>query len=207
EFDSVVIVGPSHREYFHGITVFPGDAYRTPLGDVAIDIALREELLKHSKEITLSQLGHRSEHAIEVQLPFLQKVLRKFSFLPIVIGDQRRANCEALADALAKSIGTRNVLLVASSDLSHYHTHDEAVRLDRRVMKEVESFNPDGLMDRLERQEVEACGGGPMVSVMKAAQYLGANRSSVLQYCTSGDITGERDAVVGYLSVALVKVN
>jgi len=201
-FDSVVIVGPSHRELFDALSVFPGDAYRTPLGDVQIDAGLREELVQQSDEIVLSQRGHKSEHAIEVQLPFLQKVLRKFKFLPIVMGNQQRKYCEILSEALAKAVEKKNVLLIASSDLSHYHPHDYAVQLDRRVVEDVEAFDADGLLRRLERQEVEACGGGPMVAVMKTAQKLGANRSHVLQYCTSGDITGEKQAVVGYLSVA-----
>ncbi|HXG37877.1 MAG TPA: AmmeMemoRadiSam system protein B [Bacteroidota bacterium] len=206
-FDTVVVVGPSHREYFRGISVFSGDAYRTPLGDVPIDMKLREELVAQSEAIVMSHVGHRAEHSVEVQLPFLQKVLRNFTFLPIVMGDQRREYCDILADALAATLKNRNALLIASSDLSHYHPHDVALQLDKRVIQEVEAYNPDGLMEKLERDEVEACGGGPMVAVMKAAKMLGSNRSYILHHCTSGDITGEKDAVVGYLSVALAKVN
>lgn len=206
-FDSVVIVGPSHREYFDGISIYPGDAYRTPLGNIQVDTSLRDVLLKTSEKIVSSNLGHRTEHAIEVQLPFLQKTLHHFIFLPVIMGNQRKDYCQLLTDALVKAIAHKNVLLIASSDLSHYHPHDFAVGLDRKVIEHVESFNAEGLMDCLERQEVEACGGGPMVVVMKTAQHLGANRSTVLQYCTSGDITGERDAVVGYCSAAFTGVN
>jgi len=207
QFDTVIVVAPSHKEYFHGISVFPGDAYRTPLGDVPVDSSLREELLKHSKDVVLSFEGHKTEHAIEVQLPFLQKVQKHIKFLPLVMGDQRRAHCDALSRALVSTIGSRNVLLIASSDLSHYHPQNEAVQLDRKVVEDVESFHPDHLMDRLERHEVEACGGGPMVVVMKTAQALGANRSHILQYCTSGDISGEKDSVVGYLTAVLTGVH
>jgi AmmeMemoRadiSam system protein B len=206
-FDVVVIVGPSHREYFRGISVYSGDAYRTPLGDVPIDTKLREELAAQSEAIVQSTIGHRAEHSVEVQLPFLQKVFGQLSFLPIVMGDQRREYCDILAEALATTLKNRNALLIASSDLSHYHPHDVAVQLDKRVLQEVEAFNPDGLMEKLERDEVEACGGGPMVAVMKAAKALGANRSFILHHCTSGDVTGEKDAVVGYLSATLAKVN
>lgn len=206
-FDTVVVVGPSHREYFRGISVYNGDAFRTPLGDVPIDTVLRDELVAQSEAIVASQVGHRAEHSVEVQLPFLQKVLRKFTFLPIVMGDQRREYCDILADALAATLKNRNALLIASSDLSHYHPHDIAVRLDARVIHEVEAYNPDGLMEKLERDEVEACGGGPMVAVMKAAKALGSNRSYILHHCTSGDITGEKEAVVGYFSVALANLS
>ncbi|MCI0706878.1 MAG: AmmeMemoRadiSam system protein B [Ignavibacteriae bacterium] len=201
-FDSVVVVGPSHREYFPGMTVFPGEAYRTPLGDVLVDTELRDELLKHSKEIVLSDAGHRKEHAIEVQLPFLQHVQHNAKFLPVVMGDQRRSVCDALSDALTECIGNRNVLLVASSDLSHYHHHEEAVKLDSKILDDIESFNPDRLLDKLERHDAEACGGGPMVAVMKTARRLGATTSHVIQYCTSGDISGEKGSVVGYLAAA-----
>jgi AmmeMemoRadiSam system protein B len=203
QFDTVVVVGPSHREYFRGVSVYGGDAYRTPLGDVPIDAELRNELVAQSDAITISSVGHRAEHSVEVQVPFLQKVMRDFLFLPIVMGDQRRALCDTLAQALASALRGRNALLIASSDLSHYHPHDLAVQLDQRVIREIEAQNPDNLMKKLETNEVEACGGGPIVAVMKAAKALGADRAHILHHCTSGDITGEKDAVVGYLSAAL----
>ncbi len=207
KFDSIIIVGPSHREYFDGISIFPGDAYRTPLGDARVDEAIRTELIKECSAIELSHAGHRSEHAIEVQLPFLQKLFGTVTFVPIVMGDQRREYCVMLAEAIAKVATQKRILLIASSDLSHYHPYDSAVVLDRKVIREVEDFAADNLMQKLETQEVEACGGGPMVSVMHAARLLGAKQSHVLYYCNSGDVTGEKDAVVGYLSAALTRVN
>ncbi|MEK6756312.1 MAG: AmmeMemoRadiSam system protein B [Bacteroidota bacterium] len=206
-YDSVVIVGPSHREFFNGASIYPGDSYRTPLGDVPIHEELRDELAKESGIVMLSEAGHRAEHCLEVQLPFLQRVLGEFSIVPIIIGNQRRESCLALGNALAKAAKGRNVLLVASSDLSHYHPYDEAVSLDRRVIAFVEALDENTLLEQLEEERIEACGGGSVVAIMRAAKLLGANRSQALFYCNSGDITGDKDAVVGYLSAAFLQAN
>ncbi|HAL56157.1 MAG TPA: AmmeMemoRadiSam system protein B [Bacteroidetes bacterium] len=207
KYDAVVVVGPSHREYFSGISIYPGDGFLTPLGEVPIHHEIREALIGQTKFLKLSELGHRGEHSIEVQLPFLQKSLGAFSFVPVVIGNQRREYCLALGEALARVGRERNLLLVASSDLSHYHPYDEAVGLDRKVVEQIRAFDQDALMTLLEREQVEACGGGPVVAVMHASKALGANNAQPLHYCNSGDITGEKDAVVGYLSAALTQLN
>jgi len=206
-YDAVILVGPSHREFFTGASIYPGDSYRTPLGDVPVHKEMRDELVKEGGTIMLSDAGHRGEHCLEVQLPFLQRVLGEFSIVPIIIGNQRREFCLALGNALAKAASRRNVLLVASSDLSHYHPYDEAVKLDRQVIGLVEALDEKTMMDQIEEERIEACGGGPVVSVMHAAKLLGANRSQVLFYCNSGDVTGDKDAVVGYLSAAFLQVN
>jgi AmmeMemoRadiSam system protein B len=206
-YDAVILVGPSHREFFTGASIYPGDSYRTPLGDVPVHKEMRDELVKEGGTIMLSDAGHRGEHCLEVQLPFLQRVLGKFSIVPIIIGNQRREFCLALGNTLAKVASRRNVLLVASSDLSHYHPYDEAVKLDRQVIGFVEALDEKTMMDQIEEERIEACGGGPVVSVMHAAKLLGANRSQALFYCNSGDITGDKDAVVGYLSAAFLQVN
>lgn len=202
--DTVVIISPSHREYFKGISVYSGSAYRTPLGVLPVDEALRSELTKDG-EIVSSLAGHREEHAVEVQLPFLQRVLKEFRILPIVMGDQRREFCMFLGDKLASVLEGKNFFLVASSDLSHYYPYDVACRLDRIVIDQVKEFDAEGLLEDLETQRAEACGGGPMVAMLLAAKKLGANTTKILHYCNSGDVTGDRDGVVGYLSAAVVR--
>ncbi|MEX2116253.1 MAG: AmmeMemoRadiSam system protein B, partial [Bacteroidota bacterium] len=132
-------------------------------------------------------------------------VLGKTSFVPVVMGDQSRETCLVLEQALRSACKDRNVLLVASSDLSHYHPYKEAAELDRKVIDVVERFLPEELLRMLEDEEVEACGGGPMVAVMLASRSLGATKSKALAYCNSGDVTGERDAVVGYCSAVLIQ--
>ncbi len=204
-FDTVIVIGPSHQEYFQGVSVYPGDSFRTPLGDVPINDAVRSKLVGQEKRIFLSAAGHRGEHSVEVQLPFLQRVLGSFSFVPVVMGDQTLELCERLAEAIVSAAQAGNVLLVASSDLSHYHPYDEAKALDERVIELVEMYEPLQLMDRLGHRELEACGGGPIVAVMLAAKKLGANAARVIHYCNSGDMSGDKSAVVGYLSALLTK--
>jgi AmmeMemoRadiSam system protein B len=203
-YDCVIAVGPSHREYFDGVSIYPGDAYETPLGIIPIHKEIRDELLKWNNSIVALDAGHRSEHSIEVQLPFLQRVLGDFSFVPIVMGDQRRQLCDELAQAIVQVATNRNILLVASSDLSHYHPYDEAVMLDHRVISELEKFNSETFINKMEIRSFEACGGGPIAVVMNAAQQLGANKAEVLYYCNSGDITGDKSGVVGYLAAAFI---
>ncbi|MBM2841718.1 MAG: hypothetical protein HW412_2246 [Bacteroidetes bacterium] len=202
KYSSVVIVSPSHREYFDGISVFPGHSYVTPLGVVPVDEELRERLLKQCSEVTASYAGHGPEHAIEVQLPFLQYVLGEFRFLPIVIGDQKRENCFALGDALAEVLADENALIIASTDLSHYHPSSVANNLDAIVIDDVKKFDYEGLMNDLEFQKTEACGGGPTVAVMLALWRLGVRKIAVLHHCNSGDVTGDSSQVVGYLAAA-----
>jgi len=206
-YEAVLMVGPSHRESFDGVSIYPGDAYRSPLGDVPIHTEIRAALAAQSPVFVLSNVGHRSEHCLEVQLPFLQKVLGEFSFVPMIVGNQSKEICLSLGTAIAEVARGKNILLVASSDLSHYHPYNTAVSLDRRVIDQVESFDELALMEQIETERVEACGGGPVVSVMHAAKLLGANRSQALFYCNSGDITGDKSAVVGYLSAVFLQVH
>lgn len=206
-YDSVVMIGPSHREFFEGASIYPGDAYRTPLGDVSIDVELRDALLEHSPELELSEAGHRGEHCLEVQLPFLQRALGAFSFVPIIIGNQKKETCMSLGNAIAEASKGKNVLVVASSDLSHYHPYNTAVDLDRRVIDRVEEFDEQALMTQLENERAEACGGGSVVAAMHATKLMGADRSRVLFYCNSGDTSGDKSAVVGYLSAAFLQAD
>lgn len=203
---TVVIVSPSHREYFPGISVFDGPAYRTPLGELSVNGAMRDALVRNDAYITASSDGHRTEHAIEVQLPFLQSVLATTpSILPIVMGDQRRELCEHLGRRLASVLARTDSIMVASTDLSHYHPYADAEALDREAIRSIESFDDQRLMDDLEAERVEACGGGPTVAVLIAARLLGARRVEILDHCNSGDTSGDRRSVVGYLSAAITR--
>ena len=203
-YSTVVIVSPSHREYFNGVSVFPGEFYATPLGDVQINSELRDELLRECPLVQASDAGHHDEHAIEVQLPFLQEVLRNFTILPVVMGDQRRDMCLELAGGLARIAQDENVLFIASTDLSHYHSSEIAEQLDAVMIEDVRAFDWDRLMQDLDAHRTEACGGGPTVAVMAALSDLGVTRMEILNHCNSGDVTGDRDRVVGYLAAAAV---
>ncbi|MGO9011969.1 MAG: AmmeMemoRadiSam system protein B [Bryobacteraceae bacterium] len=213
KFDRVVVIAPSHYEAFSFSSVFDGAAYATPFGQVPVDQAFAAKLAKmgtSSFPIKLSGVGHtpspdRPEHSIEVQLPFLQRVLGQFELVPIIMGDQSYDACRTLGVALAKLVAGTNTLIVASSDLSHYHTYDEAERIDHKTLKAIGEYDYLDLSRNLDLRVWEACGGGPIVAAMIAAERLGANQARILHYANTGDVTGDRSRVVGYGAVALVK--
>ena len=208
KFDVVVVISPSHVYPFSGSSVYNGSAYETPLGRIEVDKKLTKEISSVNQEVYLSDNGHsisgmRGEHSLEVELPFLQIVLGDFKLVPIVMGDQDFQSCEALGKVLSKALKGRKALIVASTDLSHYHPYDEAVRLDRIILDRVGSYDYKGLYDDLRADRCEACGGGPVIAAMIAAQNLGADQSRVLHYANSGDVTGDKSGVVGYMSAVL----
>jgi AmmeMemoRadiSam system protein B len=177
-------------------------AYWTPLGEVPLAQELVAEL---DKRLGLSRVKRDEEHSLEIQLPFLQVALSDaFQLLPVMLNDQSQDACYALADALVKVLRERNVLLVASTDLSHFYDAETAARFDGAVTERIGAFDPQGLLDVLAAGRGHACGGGPTAAVMLAARALGADLATVLKYGTSGDITGDYGSVVGYGSAALI---
>ena len=204
---SAVLVGPSHRLAFDGVAVAAHGAFETPLGVAPIDEELAERLLSHSSRIFDDPRAHRSEHSLEMQLPFLQHLVPSLRIVPALMGSQTREEVDLLAGALASALEGREALLIASSDLSHYHPAPVANEIDAAVVEDVGRLDPDRLMDRLEGFRGHACGGGPMVAVMKAARRRGADRASILRYGDSGDVAGgDKTQVVGYLAAALTAV-
>ncbi len=204
-YDIVVIVAPSHRAYFKGASIYPRGGFRTPLGVVPVAEAIVDELLDKSPITNSLPEAHAQEHSLEIQLPFLQVVLKDFKLVPIVMGEQDRATCEELARVIAAVIKGKNALIIASTDLSHFHTYDEAKALDKVVLDRVNAFDAQALSRDLGQGRCEACGGGPIVVVMLAARALGADKGEVLHYANSGDVTGDRGSVVGYMAAALYK--
>ncbi|OGB60329.1 MAG: AmmeMemoRadiSam system protein B [Caldithrix sp. RBG_13_44_9] len=141
-----------------------------------------------------------------MQLPFLQKTIGEFTLIPIIIADQTWKNVENLANALAKVLVDKNVLIVASSDLSHYHSYDTAYKMDKSLTSYFESFDYQKLLEKCEQHKIEACGYGPIAVMMQTCKLLGYTKSKVLKYSTSGDVPiGEKSQVVGYLSGVVYK--
>jgi AmmeMemoRadiSam system protein B len=201
---SVVLVGPSHRAAFDGVALHARGGWDTPLGLAPIDEELAQALLDADPVVFDDPDVHREEHSLEMQMPFLQRILPGLRIVPMLMGTQSREEVISLAEALAKALAGRGALLVASSDLSHYQPAAVANRTDAEVVGQVGRFDEEALMARLEKHHNVACGGGPVVAVMRAARALGADRATVLKYGDSGDV-GERDKghVVGYMSAAL----
>lgn len=206
----VVVIAPSHYEAFPFVSAYDGDVYRTPLGDVPVDKEFIRKLIKATPVVQVSGRGHGlgrrgGEHAIEVELPFLQRVLGKFQLVPLVIGDQDFERERALGLALAQLIQGSDTVLVASSDLSHYHPQQEAARMDHRMLEALEHWDYRALSSNYQAGVWEACGGGPIITTMIAAEKMGANRAQVLKYATSGDTGGDQGRVVGYTAVSFTR--
>ena len=202
-FDLAVLVGPSHFVGFEGVAVYRDGAFETPLGLVPVDEDAAAALMRSTSVVHEDDSAHAREHSLEMQLPFLQRVAPGVPILPLVMGYQTEATVNALAAGLAATLRDRPVLLVASSDLSHYHPANVAARLDRVVLDLVSAFDTDRLQAALDAEPEHACGGGPVVAVMRAARQLGATDSRILQYADSGDVSGDKSSVVGYVAAAI----
>lgn len=203
DYKNVVVIAPSHREYFNGVSILPAQHYNTPLGNVKINRELCYRIAEMEDSINVSWDGHREEHSLEVQLPFLQRTLGEFELIPIVMGDQIYDYSFNLGEAIAKLVRHENALVVASTDLSHYYPASEAEKMDKKIINKIKAFDYDGFWDEIEGKNSEACGAGAVLACMTAARKLGANKSEIMLYQHSGNITGDHSAVVGYLSALL----
>ena len=208
DYEVIVLVGPSHFVAFEGVALYPEGAFESPLGAAPID-ARGSAALAAAPIVQALPAAHRREHSLEMQLPFVRRVFGDTPIVPLLMGYQRRRTIEELAAALADAFRDRRALLVASTDLSHYFDARTAASLDGRVQECVAALAPDRLLDVFEeypeheRGRYVACGGGPAISVMMAAQALGARNARVLKYAHSGEISGDYDGVVGYLAAAI----
>jgi MEMO1 family protein len=204
DIKTVIVISPSHSEYFPGVCVYEGDAYETPFGEIEVDKEKAGKLCEESRIIFKGVQGHRKEHALEVQLPFLQSVIKDFKIVPIVIGDQGKMFVDELAKKLSE-VYDDDTLIVASSDLSHFHDSLTANQLDSIIEKRINNFDFEKLQKDLDLHNCEACGGGPIVAMMKAASLVNVKHSEVLVRSDSGDVTGDKSEVVGSLSAVIYK--
>ncbi|MFB3813990.1 MAG: AmmeMemoRadiSam system protein B [Terriglobales bacterium] len=208
KYTRVVVLAPSHHDAFEFASVYDGDYYSTPLGRIPVDKDFARRLAAFGPAMKLSSRAHTDskEHSLEVQLPFLQRVLGDLKLVPVIMGTQDYDSSRSLGVALARLIQNNDALIVASSDLSHFHPYDEAVKLDRKTLNALTGWDYFSASRNFERRVWEACGGGPVVAAMIAAERLGANDVRLLKYANSGDVTADRLRVVGYGSLAVVRV-
>ncbi len=204
-FDRVLILAPSHRYRVRGVSVFKGRAYATPLGQVPLDQKISDRL-RGQRGFGYAWPMHQHEHSLEIELPFLQVALGKFKLIPGVMGDSSLFLARIAAEGVLAAVGRQRVLLIASSDLSHFYPEKQAHALDRVLIKHVKALDVFGLARALAARECFACGAGPILTVMIAARKLGANRVKILKYATSADTGAGRDRVVGYLAAALYRL-
>jgi len=205
-FDSIVLLGPCHRGG-EGLAVIASGAIETPLGTVRIDENIAAALVNADPDIHASVEPHVNEHSVEVQFPFLQRFLPHVPVTPVLMGFQTPQTIAVAARGIERVLSgsNRRVLLIASSDLSHYEPRTLASQLDAQVVKCLESFDVGGLERLMSVNPHHACGGGPMISVLTAARAMGASAAHVLAYGDSGDVNGDLEGVVGYVSAAFTR--
>ncbi len=200
-----VILCPNHTGRGEPLAIMSTGAWRTPLGDVPVDEELASDLKGRFSLLAEDEAAHRFEHALEVQLPFLQVLHPNFRFVPIAVGSSHYEVLSALGIAIASAIrdAGEEILVIASSDMNHYESDSVTRVKDRRAIDQILELNPRGLYDVVREEKISMCGYGPTVAMLTAALRLGAQKAELLQYATSGDVSGDRDKVVGYAGMAV----
>ncbi len=203
--DIYVIMGPNHTGYGENVSISNEKSWATPLGEIAIDDEFRTVLLESSDIFIGNDDAHRFEHSIEVQLPFLQFINSNFSFVPIVFGRVDFETCKEIAKIILDAINKLNkkVVIVASSDMTHYEPHDKAKRKDYQVIEKILDLDSEKVWDTVKSERISMCGLIPVVIMIDICKSLGAENAELIKYETSGDVTGDKSSVVGYGGVVI----
>lgn len=195
-----LIMCPNHTGMGRPLAIMSEGEWQTPLGEVPIDTAFAAALKRHCPLLEEDSTAHRNEHAAEVELPFLQATQRNLRFVPIALGTGQFELLEILGNAIGDAVGecASRVLMVASSDMNHYES-DAVTRIkDHKAIAPILALDPRGLYNVVTQEQVSMCGFGPAVAMLTAAKKLGAKSAELVKYATSGDVSGDRDLVVGY---------
>ena len=204
--DTVVILGPNHRGYGSPLATAQEGFWRTPIGDVEVDSEIANAIVHESHIVDIDNLAHLEEHSIEVQLPFLQYLYgSKFKFVPICFQMQDLDSAVEVGKVLAAVLASENAVVIASSDMTHYEPQRNAVAKDTVALEAAEAMDEKRFHSSIEKQNVSACGYGPIAALIAAVKGLGAKEGELLCYKTSGDITGDYSSVVGYAALCFKK--
>jgi len=203
--ETAMLLGVNHRGAGSPLALSPDDGWMTPLGISPVDAALGQRLRELAPQAVPDAGAHAAEHSIEVQAPFVQYLFGELPILPILIGHLSDDEVMLLGRALAALAKERDLLIIASTDFSHYVSQETAFRLDRAALDAIAAVQPAALIDTVRRRDISMCGVLPVTALLAAAQALGARSASVLHYHTSGDVTGDRQAVVGYGAAAIFR--
>ena len=204
-----VVLCPNHTGMGRALAVMSEGSWQTPLGEVPVDAQLAESLKERFPALQEDPAAHRAEHAAEVELPFLQLRQPNLRFLPIALGTAQFEVLAGLGTALAEVIASQEapVLIVASSDMNHYESDAVTRAKDHRAIERILTLDARGLFDVVTQQDISMCGFGPAVAMLTAARRLGAKSADLVKYATSGDVSGDRDMVVGYAGVVVTYKN
>jgi hypothetical protein len=203
--DRIVVIGPNHRGVGHSAAVFPSGSWSTPLGEALVAGDVAQRLLVDCPGLSADTAAHRFEHSLEVQVPFLQYLNPHAAIVPICLGHLSLVDLLAMGKALGGSLARlgQEVLLVASSDMTHYESAEAARSKDRLALDRVLALDPEGLYRTVCEKRISMCGFMPTVLMLAAAMELGATTASLVRYGNSGDVTGDLSEVVGYAGVVV----
>jgi len=202
----IVIFSPNHTGRGSALAVMNEGVWRTPMGDVEIDAQTANQILSESRVIDVDERAHAYEHSIELQLPFLQYLYGSaFKFVPICFLMQDLESSREVGQATAKALSGKNALVIASTDMTHYEPHERAEKKDKMAINAAVKMDEEQYYSTVESYSISTCGYGPTIAAITAAKALGTKKAQLLCYKTSGDITGDFSAVVGYASIAFIK--
>ncbi len=202
--NKIILIGPSHHVRFKGASVFTKGSFKTPLGNIKIDEKLANSLLNDDADVKFFPYAFEKEHSIEVQLPFLQMTVKDFTIIPILISTPTRQTLEHLISSLSKIID-ENTLIIASTDLSHYHDYQTAKEMDGKIISSIQRLSTMETENLLRNGKSELCGAFPVLITIEVAKRKGANIGVLFKYENSGDVTDEKNSVVGYASIGLLR--
>ena len=203
---TIIILGPNHRGFGEEVSIMAEGKWKTPLGELEINTDIAEDILRNSKIIKNDKKAHQYEHSIEVQLPFIQYIFgNNIKFVPICMTRQDINTDIEIARSICSSAVDKNILIIASSDFTHYETQEYAENVDKQAINAILEFNPKKLYDMIYHQNLTMCGPGPITVMLLACETLGAKKAELLKYATSGDVSGMYDQVVGYASLIVSK--
>ena len=204
--ETAIILCPNHTGLGSAVSLMSEGAWETPLGRLKIDSGIANALFEASGIIDIDEAAHLYEHSIEVQLPFLQYLYGdSIAIVPICMGFQDLETSRNIGEAIAKTTAGGNVVVIASTDMTHQESQQSASRKDRLVLDAVEAMDEERVQSVVQSNHITMCGYGPVSATLVASKRLGANRAEILSYHTSGDITGDRGAVVGYASARITR--
>jgi MEMO1 family protein len=203
--DTIILIGPNHTGSGETVSVMNEGVWSMPMGDIDIDEELANAICEETDCAKPDSVAHRHEHSLETQLPFLQYFKKKFEIVPICLMRLKISTCKSLSEGIVRAIHRlkRPVLLVASSDMTHFESHSTAEALDRKVISCIENRNPVDLYETVRSEKITMCGVNPVTVMLLCSEQLGAKKAELVKYMTSGDVTGDMEKVVGYAGMII----
>lgn len=204
--DTYILIGPNHSGAGSPGSVFAEGTWQMPMGDINVDADTAKIIIKNSNFLHEEYIAHKEEHSLEVQIPFIQYINPKAEIVPITISTESDEICRDIGHSVAEAVKRqpkKRIIVIASSDMSHYLTKDKARKDDFEAIEKIKALDPEGLLEVVSWKGISMCGAGPVASVLHASMELGAVEAKMANYSTSGEVTGDNESVVGYAGLII----